>query len=131
MKTADTLDTPKKARTRAADWRPAFLAALADCGVVRYAAEEAGVSRRTAYRAREADESFRDGWDDALQAGADALEAEARRRALSGSDTLLIFLLKGARPATYRDNAKVDVTTGGQSIRFIIKEADPKAAIEP
>ena len=130
MDHAGTNGTPKKARTRAADWRPAFLAALADCGVVRYAAEEAGVSRRTAYRAREADEPFRDGWDDALQAGADALEAEARRRALSGSDTLLIFLLKGARPATYRDNAKVDVTSKGEGITFIIEEVKPKAATE-
>ncbi len=31
------------------------------------------------------------------------MEAEARRRAFAGSDTLLIFLLKGARPDKYRE----------------------------
>ena len=34
----------------------------------------------------------------------DSLEVEARRRAFAGSDTLLIFMLKAARPAKFRDN---------------------------
>ena len=37
-----------------------------------------------------------------------ALENEARRRAFAGSDILLIFMLKGARPNVYRDNAKIE-----------------------
>jgi hypothetical protein len=39
-----------------------------------------------------------------------ALEKEARRRAFAGSDILLIFLLKGARPHVYRDNAKIEMS---------------------
>lgn len=39
---------------------------------------------------------------DAAEAGIDLLEDEARRRAMGGSDLLLIFLLRNRRPAVYR-----------------------------
>lgn len=43
-----------------------------------------------------------------MEEAADVLEAEARRRAtVGGSDVLLIFLLKGARPEKYRDRYEV------------------------
>src|SRR4051794_13562219 len=105
-----------------ADWRPAFLAALGQtCNVVS-ACRAAQVSRRTAYYHREKYPRFRDAWDDAIDDAVDLMEAEARRRAVEGterpvfykgkqvgaireySDTLLIFLLKAHRPEKYRDN---------------------------
>jgi hypothetical protein len=73
------------------------------------------------------------------------LEDEARRRSVEGvqepvfykgqvvghitrfSDQLLMFLLKGANPAKYRENAKVEVTgTDGEPIRLEIAAAIAK-----
>jgi hypothetical protein len=106
----------------------AFLAAMsASGGNVRRACEAIDVSRVTAYEWRNKDPEFAKAWDVAKQIGADSLEDEAIRRAFEGvpepviykgkktrntiqrySDTLLIFLLKGARPEKYRDNARVE-----------------------
>jgi len=78
------------------------------------------------------DAEFAAEWDRFLVMGAEILEDEAIRRAREGydepvfyqgqmtgtirkySDTLLIFLLKGAMPAKYREN--VDVTSKGERI---------------
>jgi hypothetical protein len=77
------------------------------------------------YLWREEDEAFRAQWDKARDLGADALEDELMRRAKNGtlkpiyqgghlvgrvreySNTLGIFLLKGAKPEKYRDNVHV------------------------
>jgi hypothetical protein len=112
------------------NWKALFLKHLADCGNVRLAADAAGVSRTVAYDHRESDKGFAADWARAMDDAADALEAEARRRAVEGlvqkkftkdgspvvdpetgkqyferaySDTLLVFLLKGARPEKFRD----------------------------
>lgn len=106
----------------------AFLAALAaTCSVTR-ACEAAGLGRRTVYEWREADPDFAIRWEKAKQLGAEVLEDEGVRRASEGvdepvfyqggecgtirkySDTLLIFLLKGAMPEKYRDNARMELT---------------------
>src|SRR5260221_14175693 len=95
--------------------RELFLEALASCGNVTQSAKVAGISWRHAHRLRNERADFAGAWDEALQQAADVLETEARRRAADGwdepvfhqgfvcgivrkySDTLLIFLLKGAR----------------------------------
>lgn len=100
-----------------------FLELLAKGHTAAYSAERCRVSRSSAYKHREADEEFARAWKDAEQAGTEVLEEEAMRRAKDGvlepvyqagqkvgtirkySDTLLIFLLKGRKPETYRDNA--------------------------
>jgi hypothetical protein len=38
------------------------------------------------------------------------LELEARRRAMTTSDVLLIFLLKALRPTIYRENVRLEHT---------------------
>lgn len=128
--------TPKKGRKPAAapDWRPVFLKELAATCNVSESARKAGVDRTTAYAARAHDDkddpqaradalAFARQWDNAIEIGIDALEAEARRRAMHGvlepagwykgkaggkvrrySDTLMIVLLKGHRPEKYREN---------------------------
>lgn len=93
--------TPKKEDV---SWHDAFISALRASGVVRLACHAAGIARKTAYAHRERDPDFRAAWDDALEDGVDVLVAEARKRAVGSSDTLLIFLLKAHRPAVYRDN---------------------------
>lgn len=110
-----------------------FLSALSRGYSVAHACRMVRISRVTVYNHRRDDEEFRLAWDDAVDEGTDLLEDEARRRALEGvvepifhkgvevtqvkrySDTLLIFLLKGRRPAKFRDN--VDITSGGEKVK--------------
>ena len=94
-------------RSNRASKKDKFLEALAQNGIVGLACDIAGIGRRTVYEWRSADDAFAARWYDALQAAGERLEAEARRRATSGSDTLLIFLLKGIYPEKYRDRYDV------------------------
>jgi hypothetical protein len=106
----------------------AFLNAFRESGVIQYAADAAGVHRTTVQEWRGKDPAFDREYEEAYEASIDVLEQEARRRALVGvsepvyqngkkvgdvqkySDTLLIFLMKGARPQKYRDNARLELT---------------------
>jgi len=87
-------------------WRIRFLDALRMHGIVSQAAIEAGIHRDTAYFERSKDPEFARQWAEALDRGVDALEDTAMKRAYEGSDTLLIFLLKGRRPERYREVLK-------------------------
>ena len=93
-------------RVPVAEWRPAFLAALRNSANVRAACQAAGISREHAYNSREQSAEFRTEWERALADACDVLEAEARRRAMSTSDVLLIFLLKSHRPEVYRETVR-------------------------
>lgn len=115
------------ARKSAQPKRKAFLAAYAQTGNISVAAKIANVGRRDHYRWLD-DARYEKAFNDAHEEACDRLEAEARRRAVQGveepvygklpgkatgtgqvgtirkfSDTLLIFLLKGARPEIYRE----------------------------
>lgn len=95
-------------RRDAMEWRAAFIARLRGTGTVRYAATAAGVSRQTVYEWRDRDPDFAREWDDAIADATEALEAAARARALSGSDKLLMFLLKAQRPDKYGDRLHIE-----------------------
>lgn len=90
-------------------------------GNILHAAKAAEIDRTEHYRWM-AEPGYAARFEDAANDAVDVLEAEARRRAINGvkepvgwhlgkpggyvkrySDTLLIFLLKGARPAVYRE----------------------------
>lgn len=125
----------------------AFLAALSSSGGnVSRACEAIDVARITAYKWRDNDPEFAQAWEHAKQIGADVLEDEAIRRAREGvpepvfykgkklratvtkySDTLLIFLLKGARPDKYRDNAKIE-HTGRIGLEHLVAGEDDDSA---
>lgn len=99
----------------------AFLAAYAEVGTILHAAQIAKIERKSHYLWLE-DEEYVAAFQEARVAAAEKLEQEARRRAVEGtqkpvfqggkqvgavqeySDTLLIFLMKGAMPEKYRDN---------------------------
>ena len=103
--------------------RAAFLAAYQETGTIRAAAEAAGIDRTTHYRWLD-DPEYAELFYQAQQEAVESLEAEARRRAVTGwqepifyqgqvvghrrrySDTLLIFLLKGAMPDKYVDKVQ-------------------------
>jgi transposase-like protein len=110
------------APTPTAERQRRFLAAYSDLGNIRRAAEASGVNRGTHYlwlkqaqaqlprdQARgTADENYMVRFERTKEDAIDSLEAEARRRALEGSDVLLIFLLKGLRPEVYnRDRVEL------------------------
>ena len=103
-----------------------FLTALAQCGNVTRAADEAEMNRCHLYRKRANDPAFAAAWEEAAAIGVAALEDEARRRAYEGwdepifhkgeecgtvkkfSDTLLIVLLKAHLPEKYQERQKVE-----------------------
>ena len=106
--------------------RAAVLAALAETGNGAKACASAEIGRTAFYEwVKEPD--FAKAADDAMEQASDKLESEARRRAHDGvdepvwfqgmqcgtvrkySDTLLIFLLKGAKPDKYRERTSVVV----------------------
>jgi hypothetical protein len=81
-----------------------FLTAYAECGNITRAAAVAKITRRPHYDWLAAEPDYVRAFKEAGDTAADRLVEEARRRAMVGSDVLLIFLLKGLRPETYRDN---------------------------
>lgn len=103
-KTRLTELTPKKGER--------LLAKLREGESVASACRAQRISRQTYYTWLKEDPDFAAAARDAIEIGTDLLEDEAKRRAvgLSGSDTLLIFLLKARRPDKYRERHTVDVT---------------------
>jgi hypothetical protein len=110
-----------------------FLKALAETGIVSAAVEIAGTSRTRVYELRKRNPDFATAWEEAEERAADALEAEAWRRAVDGvqeplvsggkvvrdddgqpiairrySDALMIALLKARRPERFKDRAVVE-----------------------
>jgi hypothetical protein len=103
-----------------------------------------------AYRLKHEDPQFSEQWDVAQKLGEDAMEDEARRRAIEGveqpiykngevvgrridySDILMIFLLKGAKPEKYKDrveninfNRDLDLADKLKSARTRVAPAAP------
>ena len=110
-----------------------FLNALAKYGSIKTAALEAGIDRTTHYTWMD-DEAYKKAYERARQIAADALEEEARRRAVEGyigkdgvreySDKLLIALLKANFPDRYKERmeSKVELS-GAVGIVDALKEA--------
>jgi hypothetical protein len=101
------LTQPKRAAVGARK-RKRFLELVRDGYSIVKASEAAGIPRKTVYRWRNADPDFAAEWDEAWEQGADVLEDDLLERTKT-SDLLLIFALKGRRPARYRDNVRHEV----------------------
>ena len=143
--------------TRTADgpplpvWRAGFLAALSITANVTQAAKAVGISRTQAYRVHDADAEFAAEWKEALEEACDALEEEARKRAVgeyisykftkSGdpiyhpitgeayaercvSDALLTLLLKAHRPDKFKDRSAVE-TSGPPPTKYDLARLTP------
>ncbi len=87
-----------------ADREPKFLGTYARTGSVTRAAKAAKVSLAAHYRKLQADAAYRKAFEAAREQVVDLLEAEAFRRALAGSDELLLFLLRAWSPAEYGEH---------------------------
>ena len=133
--------------------KAAFLAAYAELGNITRAALAAKVAR-TKHYAWLKDPTYAQAFAEAEEIAVEKLEIEARRRAVEGlkrkkfdrlglpvmdpetgeqyfeheySDTLLIFLLKAARPEKYKDRVSQEHTGPGGGpieVRFIKPSAD-------
>jgi len=86
------------------------------------------MSRTYMYEYKEKDEGFKKAWNEAVDISVEAMEHEARRRAVEGveepvfyqgdecgairkySDTLLIFLLKAHKPEKYKERISQEIT---------------------
>lgn len=116
--------------------KKAFLAAFAEVGNISRAAELAGIARSNHYDWMRDDPDYPALFREADQQACDRLEQEARRRAVEGvqkpvfqggkqvgvvqeySDTLLIFLLKGAMPEKYKERQHTELSgPGGGAIQ--------------
>lgn len=119
-----------------AERRAAFLGELSrGCSVGR-AAFVAGISYKHAYFLRNTDPEFAADWDDAVEQGTDAIEDEARRRAVEGvqkpdyyqgevvgytthySDNILLSMLAARRPHKWkRGDVNISVSEPVSGIR--------------
>jgi hypothetical protein len=103
---------PKRVEARKAR----VLAQYRVVGSVRGACAAARIGRRTFYNWVEEDRDFAGQLQDVRDDLTDELEELAHKRAMAGSDRLLIYLLGANRPWKYRANAMVT------SVSPIVKE---------
>ena len=136
------LPAQRRRRTIPPKAREQFLEALAAGWSVRHAATLTTHAFQRWYELRAANEEFAEAWAQAVEQGTQMLEDEARRRAVDGvdepvfqkgemvghvrrySDNLLMFLLRGRRPAVYRESAAVEL-----NIPAVHVEPDPERTV--
>lgn len=146
--------TNRRRKSVQATKKSEFLRQYAQSGIMSTCCDAVGIDQSTVYRWRDADPVFATLLVWASEHAIDLLEDEARRRAVKGvpkgvyhqgelvateqqySDTLLIFLLKGARPSKYRENIRVEIDVrkvaeevaaragGGATAEAILAEAE-------
>lgn len=151
-KTARKASSRRRSPLSTAEKREKFLVAYRETGNVTLSAQAAGVARSTHYKRWTKGKAYRADFEDARSEAADVLEREARRRAVSGtkepvfyggeicghirrySDTLLIFLLKAARPEKYRERSNFNLNVAdeppkdeGLTITIVDKRQNGKA----
>lgn len=101
-------------------WINPFLDALRRCGVVAQACRQAGVSYGSAYARRKSDGDFAAAWDDALEESYDAMEQEARRRAVEGWDEPIVYQGQ-LTPVWERDEAgKPVLDANGNPVQAVV-----------
>lgn len=139
-----TTSAPKKGGQPAdTSWHQKWLECFALTGNVTAACVAVGIPRRSAYEHRDQFPEFKAAWEEAKDTAADALEAEARRRAVEGeeqtwtdkdgnehtsvrrSDALLIFLLKGNKPDKFRERQDIR-HEGAVPVKHIVLEDEAK-----
>lgn len=118
-----------------------FLDYLIECGNVHDAARQAELTTKQIRKFRRHNPNAEAAFQEALDMGTDAIEAELHRRAVAGimepvfykgrrvntirkkSDVLLMFLLKSRRPHIYRDNAPIPEDPNARDDEFNNEES--------
>ncbi|HKA32756.1 MAG TPA: hypothetical protein VKH64_06060 [Candidatus Binatia bacterium] len=124
----------------------AFLVAYVQSLGIRSAARLSGVSRQSHYEWLRDDPLYREHFERAKRMLADSAEEEVCRRAYRGydtpviyrgkitgyyksySDALAMFMLKGLKPAVYRDNAPLPIN-GPTHINITVKRPEDKTPL--
>jgi hypothetical protein len=83
---------------------------------VREAARAVAINFSTFYRKRERDPVFAKRWEDATRVKVEHLITEAERRAMRGSDKLLMFLLQSFKPETFGVRQRMELTNPDGSL---------------
>ena len=105
-----------------------FIEQLGKDGNVTRSAAAVGISRRVLYDRRKTDKPFADQWDTAVKMGDRGLIDEAVKRAHSGSDSLLMFLIK-ARYPKYKDKLIELPESGTFNLQLNFTQPAPPEAI--
>lgn len=115
MKTGRKPTTPVKAgekETPEQKWRrhkkARFLEAYKKTGGIFTAAAAVDIAGTTVWEWRQADAEFDAAFNALKEKDTETLEHVAKVRATKKSDLLLMFLLKGRKPETYRDSVKLE-----------------------
>lgn len=127
-------------------WVPAFIEHLRATGLERSACVAARVSYRHMRDYKDSCIEFQDAYDDAINEAHDALEREARRRAVDGiekgiyyqgalvayeqqySDTLLTTLLKAKRPDEFAERKQI-TGRNGAPLQIAVRAFNPDGTI--
>lgn len=113
------------------EWYAVFLRELRATGNVGQSAAAAGVSRHHTYHTRARYPRFRDAWDGCLEDATDELEAEARRRAMNGSDFLLWKMLSSLRRRVYGEKVAIDINLRERiAVLAAQHQLDPKEVMD-
>lgn len=88
----------------------AVIAAFCSTANISASCEAAEIHRSTHYHWLEEDPEYKAAFEASWQQAGDHLEAVAVKRAVEGSDLLLIFLLKALKPEKYRERSEVKHT---------------------
>jgi hypothetical protein len=98
------------AKPKGLTWQAAFLETLERDGYARvsHACKKAGISRVSAYEARNNDPEFAAKWQAVIESATDELEQHAMDVAMGrsedGNPTMMIFMLKNLRRKTFGEN---------------------------
>jgi hypothetical protein len=107
-----------KNRQRQSTKKERFLRAFSKCGIVTLAAKRSQVNPGTHYKWLASDPSYPERFAEAQQAAVEYLEELLLRKAEGGDTACIIFALKAANPAKYRDNYRVEMSgPNGHPIR--------------
>jgi hypothetical protein len=119
-----------------------FLARYAETGNITRSSEYAGMTRIAVYKRKKDDPQFAMDLDAAYVIAVDKMEEECQRRAFDGyqrdiywqgqvvgqetlfSDSMAMFLLKGAKPEKYRDRVSTDNLNTNVDVEADAQEAE-------
>lgn len=96
-----------------------FIRLLGEGNRVRAAAAAVHINFGVLYRKRREDPAFAKRWEDAQRVPVEKLEAEGLRRAMCGSDKLLMFMLTNLAPEKYKTTRNDLATTGNVSLQVL------------
>lgn len=100
----------QKAHPESAMWRNLFLRAIRQFGTVRNACDTLGIDSIKTRKLLRIDPELQAGVEDAMEDIGDMLEGEVYRRAMNGSDLLLMFALKKHK-SSFKENQPVQSIT--------------------